>query len=162
LEQVVLFGYSVGGSMALCAAASMSDRVSAVISESAQAFMEDRTMHGLEVAKQTFSSPDQQDRLRRWHGERTEWILKAWLDVWTSPEFEDWTLAEVLPKVGCPVLTIHGDLDEYGTVAFPKMIADLSGGPATLLIFEGCRHVPHRERLEEVLAAAARFIQEST
>lgn len=159
IDRAILFGYSVGGSMALGAAAAMPERVFAVISESAQAFLEPRTLEGLETARRTFSSPAQVARLRRWHGEKAEWVLRAWLDVWTSPSFADWSLRETLPKVTCPVLTIHGDRDEYGSLAFPKTIARFSAGEASMLILEDVGHVPHRERPEAVLEATEAFIR---
>jgi pimeloyl-ACP methyl ester carboxylesterase len=158
LERAILFGHSVGGSMALCAAAALPERVGAVISESAQAFLEPRTFEGLEAARRTFSNPAQVERLRRWHGERAEWVLRAWLDVWTSPPFADWSLTETLPKVRCPVLTIHGDRDEYGSLAFPETIARFSGGEAAMLILEGGGHIPHREQPETVLSAVETFL----
>ena len=45
-------------------------------------------------------------------------MLDAWTDVWLSPEFASWTLEPDLPLVTCPVLVIHGDSDEYGSVRF--------------------------------------------
>jgi len=45
-------------------------------------------------------------------------VLDAWTDVWLSPEFASWTLEPDLPLVTCPVLVIHGDSDEYGSVRF--------------------------------------------
>jgi pimeloyl-ACP methyl ester carboxylesterase len=61
--------------------------------------------------------------------------------------------------VTCPVLAIHGDLDEYGSVEFPRRIASKVSGPSELAILEGCGHVPHRERKEEVLALASSFLE---
>lgn len=75
--------------------------------------------------------------------------------MWLAPEFRSWSLDALLPRVACPVLAIHGDRDEYGAVAFPHRIADLAGGPSEAVILEGCGHVPHRERREEVLQLAS-------
>jgi pimeloyl-ACP methyl ester carboxylesterase len=157
--KAVLFGYSVGGSMAICAAAADPERYVAVISESAQAFVEDQTLRGINLAQDRFSHPDQRAKLERWHGERTSWILHAWIDMWSDPSYANWSLAEVLPKVRCPVLAIHGNLDEFGSFAFPKMITELAGGPAESLLLDACGHIPHREMPEVVLNATVRFIE---
>lgn len=58
----------------------------------------------------------------------------------------------------CPVLAIHGDLDEYGSAEFPRRITQGVAGPSQLALLAGCGHVPHRERLEEVLRLSAAFL----
>jgi pimeloyl-ACP methyl ester carboxylesterase len=47
---MVPFGHSVGGAMAVATAARIPDRCAAVITESAQAFVEDRTVAGIRAA----------------------------------------------------------------------------------------------------------------
>jgi len=37
-------------------------------------------------------------------------------------------LAEVLPRVACPVLALHGALDEYGSTRHPELIGERCGG----------------------------------
>jgi pimeloyl-ACP methyl ester carboxylesterase len=159
IPSAALFGYSVGGSMALCAAASDPEAYVAVISESAQAFVEDQTLRGIEAARERFADPEQRAKLVRWHGERTDWILKSWMDVWSDPNYAGWSLREVLPQVKCPVLAIHGDRDEFGTFAFPRMIAGLASGESEMLLLKGCGHIPHREKAVEVLAAVERLLR---
>lgn len=121
--QFAVLGHSVGGAMALSLAASLAPRCVAVVSIAAQAFVQPRTLAGIEQARQAFADPDQRARLGRWHGERSDWVLSAWIDTWTAPGFADWSLAAVLPQVRCPALVIHGEDDEYGSVAFPQAIA---------------------------------------
>jgi pimeloyl-ACP methyl ester carboxylesterase len=59
------------------------------------------------------------------------------------------------------VLAIHGDLDEYGSVQFPRRITGKVGGRSELAILEGCGHVPHRERRDDVLRLSASFLGRS-
>ena len=157
LERFALFGHSVGGAMAIALAATVPG-CEGVVTLSAQAFVEDRSLDGIRAAWAAFEDPAQFARLARWHGERAAWVLDAWTGVWLDPAFRDWSLDAVLPQVRCPVLAIHGDQDEYGSAAFPRRIAAGAGGPAETLILEGCGHVPHRERREEVLARMAGFL----
>jgi pimeloyl-ACP methyl ester carboxylesterase len=158
LTRFVLLGHSVGGAMALAIAAAERDGCAAVITESAQAFVEPRTLEGIRAARAEFDRPEQFAKLTRWHGAKAHWVLDAWAGVWLSPEFRSWTLDLQLPAVRCPVLAIHGDRDEYGSVAFPRRIAAGVGGPSQLAILEGCGHVPHRERRADVLRLAASFL----
>ena len=85
-------------------------------------------------------------------------MLHAWIDTWLSPAFSNWSLAPDLPGVRCPVLAIHGDRDEFGSVEFPRMICRLAGGRSEAAILEGCGHVPHRDRPDDVLARLAKFL----
>ena len=55
-----------------------------------------------------------------------------------------------------PILAIQGHDDEYGTMAQVDRIAALRPG-TELLKLDGCRHSPHRDRPDAVLAAVARF-----
>lgn len=159
LDQYILFGHSVGGAMALCIAAHQPARCRAVIAESAQAFVEERTLEGIRAAQQGFQDPAQFARLTRWHSEKARWVLEAWTGVWLSPAFRGWTLEPCLSRVRCPVLAIHGDADEYGSVAFPQRIVAGVSGPARLELVQGCGHVPHREREPIVLGLVRDFLR---
>jgi len=158
IPQFVLFGHSVGGAMALVIAASLSEACDAVITEAAQAYVEPRTLSAIRSAKLQFSGPEQLEKLARWHGEKAVWVLDAWTEVWLSPEFVSWDLDQHLGKVKCPVLAIHGDLDEYGSVEFPRRITSKVTGPSQLAILEHCGHVPHRARRDEVLRLTSAFL----
>ncbi|HXY96714.1 MAG TPA: alpha/beta hydrolase [Steroidobacteraceae bacterium] len=161
LESFVLFGHSVGGAMAIAIAAAERQACAAVITEAAQAFVEPRTLAGIRAASAEFERPEQFARLSRWHGEKARWVLDAWAGVWLSPQFRRWSLDGELPRVRCPVLAIHGELDEYGSAEFPRRITGRVGGPSELAILEDCGHVPHRERREDVLRLTAAFLERS-
>jgi len=159
LTRYVLFGHSVGGGMALTHAAQAAGCV-AVVSESAQAFVEPRTREGIVAAKAGFAEAAQFARLTRWHGERARWVLDAWTETWLLPLFDDWSLSPWLARVRCPVLAIHGDQDEFGSHAFPRRIAAEVAGPSQLLLLDHCGHVPHRELPQAVLAGVYGFLQQ--
>lgn len=161
LGQYVLFGHSVGGGMALAAAAVAGDRCLAVIAESAQAFVEDRTLSGIREARNSFVDGAQFSRIARWHGERAKWVLDAWTEVWLSARFREWSLDPYLGQVHCPVLAMHGESDEFGSCAFPRRIVEGVAGPARMEILAACGHVPHREREGEVLKLVGSFLAES-
>lgn len=158
LDAFGLFGHSVGGAMALVIAATQGEACRFVVSESAQAFVEERTCDGIRAAQARFADPAEFARLARWHGARAQWVLQAWTQVWLDPGFAGWRLDAWLARVRCPVLLIHGDRDEFGSIAFPQCIARGVAGAARLALLEGCGHVPHRERAEDVLRLVAGFV----
>jgi len=158
ISNFLLFGHSVGGAMALVIAALHRGGCEAVTTEAAQAFVEPRTISGIQAAKKAFRDPEQFARIAKWHGENARWVLEAWTEVWLSLEFRAWSLEPYLGRVRCPVLAIHGDMDEYGSEDFPRRIREGVSGPSELEIVIGCGHVPHRERQNEVLRLTSSFI----
>jgi pimeloyl-ACP methyl ester carboxylesterase len=151
LERFVAFGHSVGGGMAVACAAAWPQRCRALITESAQAFVEDRTLAGIRAAQRAFAEPGQLDRLRKYHGDKADWVLHAWTDTWLAADFADWNLDEDLRRVQCPALILHGEHDEYGSARHPEHIAALLPTSSAMRILPGCAHVPHREQSEVVV-----------
>lgn len=158
LGRFAVLGHSVGGGMAIHIAARWADDCEALVTIAAQAFAEDRTLQGIRAAGASFAEPGALERLARYHGDKAPWVLSAWLDTWLSPGFAEWTLAPVLPAVRCRLLAMHGELDEYGSTAHPRMIAALAGGPATLQLLPGVAHLPQREQPDEVVRRVAAFL----
>ncbi|GFE85860.1 alpha/beta fold hydrolase [Steroidobacter agaridevorans] len=159
LDRFALFGHSVGGAMALRIAASLPESCEAVVTESAQCFVESRTLEGIRAAQTLFEDPAQLQKLAKRHGDRAQWVLDAWIKVWLAPEFRDWSLDPHLGRVACPVLAIHGDQDEYGSEEFPKRIASGVRGPSQMVLLNDCGHVPHRERSEQIVRLTASFLE---
>ncbi|MEZ4813749.1 MAG: alpha/beta hydrolase [Bdellovibrionota bacterium] len=159
LHRFALYGHSVGGAMAIVGAALKSELCDFVISESAQSFVEERTLQGIKKARASFRSPDLFSRLSKYHGDKAAWVLKAWTETWLAEEFRDWSLRSYLPQVKCPVLAIHGDNDEFGSVNFPKLICELAGASSRMLLLEDCGHVPHNECESQVFEEISRFVE---
>lgn len=160
-DRFIAFGHSVGGGMAVNCAAEFPAACAALITESAQAFPEDRTLDGVRVAREQFKDPKQVERLRKYHGDKADWVLAAWIETWLNPEFASWSLAPVLPRVSCPLLAIHGSDDEYGSTRHPEIIGQLSGGSAQVEIIAETFHVPHRERPGRIAELVAGFLASS-
>lgn len=151
VDRFSVLGHSVGGAMALIIAASHRSRCEMVVTEAAQSFVEQRTLDGIINATRAFSDPGQLKKLARYHGDKAQWVLDAWQGVWLSPDFASWKLDRYLGNVSCPVLAIHGDQDEFSSLAIPRRIIDHVNGPASLVVMENCGHVPHREYPGHVL-----------
>ncbi|MDR9440050.1 MAG: alpha/beta hydrolase [Halomonas sp.] len=157
LARFVALGHSVGGAMAAEIAGRHADGCEALITVAAQASIEPRTLAGIREAEQAFQSPGAMARLAKHHGDKAEWVLRAWVDTWHSEDFADWTLDSALPRVTCPTLAIHGEHDEYGSLAQPERIAGGVAGPTKMAILP-CGHVPHRECPERLIAALLPFL----
>lgn len=157
LNEFLLLGHSVGGGMAINIAACDPDCVG-IITIAAQAFVEALTLQGIRHTQEVFSDPVQIAKLEKWHGEKANWVLRAWTERWLSPEFGEWSLENCIDKVHCPALIIHGENDEYGSTAFPNYIANNISHPTTAVILKNCGHLPHKEKTEEVLQHVAHFV----
>jgi len=157
LNNYIIYGHSVGGAMAINIAADDKDCI-AVITEAAQAFVEELTLIGINKAKSAFKNPEKITRLEKWHGTKAKWVLNAWTEVWLSAEFANWSLASYIKQVTCPTLVLHGAQDEYGSRAFPEFIAKNVSGPSDMQILQNCRHVPHKEKPQEVIENVTSFL----
>jgi len=157
-ERFVAFGHSVGGAMAVCCGAVLINATSAIITESAQMFAEELTLRGITAAKAEYADSERFARLKRYHGEKTAWVLSAWTDTWLSREFANWSVRDELRSVRCPLLCLHGDRDEFGSLRHLEVAREFSGSAAETRVFQGLGHVPHREDPESVLTQAAAFL----
>ena len=160
LQKVMVFGHSVGGVMALTIASDNASKslCQAVISESAQAYVQKRTLTGILAAKEYFSNAQAFAKLVKYHGDKAQWVLAAWTDIWLDPAFACWSLEAHLRAVQCPVLVIHGDHDEYGTTDFAHRIAQGVSGFSQTVILENVKHVPHRQCPHQVMASISSFL----
>lgn len=151
IGRFIAIGHSVGGGMAVGCAAQHAADCEGLVTMAAQAFVEDRTVQGIEDAQHLFADPAQVARLAKYHGDKAQWVLDAWILSWLSPAFADWTLDADLAQVHCPSLVLHGELDEYGSRLHLERIAKGVQGTASSHLLQGCGHVPHREQTQLVL-----------
>lgn len=158
LERFIVLGHSVGGGMALSVAAHYPIQCQAVVAISAQAKVEQLTLDGIEAAKHQFKDQKLFQRLAKYHGEKTQWVLDAWTETWLAPDFSSWDLTAVLNQVYCPVQVIHGAADEYATQAQPEQIAAQVRGQVELYILEDCGHFPHQEKMTDVIQLVQKFV----
>lgn len=158
IEQFVVFGHSVGGGMAVHCAAHFPHACVALVTESAQAFLEDKTVAGIEEARALFKDSAQMSRLTKYHGDKAAWVLEAWVGSWLHPSFANWSLRHALPPVKSPTLVIHGIDDEYGSPKHPQMIAEITSASAHIEIMPDTKHIPHKEKTSEVVERVRAFL----
>lgn len=156
VEEPILVGHSDGGSIALIYAGTR-DKIRGAVVMAPHVFVEDLSVKSIAEAKVAFETTDLPQRLRRHHAD-AEKTFRGWNDIWLHPDFRDWNIEEVLPRVRCPVLAIQGFDDQYGTMAQLEAIARQVGGPIELLRLANCRHSPHRDQPGAALEAISRFV----
>jgi pimeloyl-ACP methyl ester carboxylesterase len=157
LTAFIACGHSVGGGMAVETAAHFQSRCQALVTIAAQAFVEDRTLEGIRIAQRGFQDPATLARVAKYHGQKAQWAVDAWIETWLSPDFAHWTLNQALAAVRCPVLAIHGEWDEYGSAEHPERIA---AGRGTARILPETGHVPHREKEALLIDVIDRFLKD--
>jgi pimeloyl-ACP methyl ester carboxylesterase len=150
----VLVGHSDGASIALIHAAA--HPVRALVLLAPHVFVEDLSVTSIAEARDAFATTDLRERMGRHHRD-AEATFRLWNDIWLAPEFRDWDITDVLPRITAPVLLVQGEHDQYGTLAQVEAVRDGVAGPAELVVLDA-RHAPHLEAPEATLRAAAQFI----
>lgn len=158
IQNFIVMGHSVGGGMATCCATTYPTRCQALITLSAQSMVEERTLNGIRQAKVAFQQDGQIDRLKKYHGEKAQWVLNAWTETWLSEQFSTWRLDDFLQQVHCPLLCMHGEFDEYGSIEQPQRFVQQTKGSSQLQIIQGAYHMPHKEKPEQVLKLIQDFL----
>lgn len=158
IDEFVVFGHSVGGCMGISVAAVYGERCRALVTVAAQTFVEEQTLLAIRAAKKALASPEQWQRMVKYHGDKAQWVLDTWVNTWVGNEDMSWDLFAPLRSLTCPVLAIHGKEDEFGSLAHPQSIKEHANIPVTLLLLADVGHVPQRENEASVLAETARFL----
>lgn len=163
IDKAILVGHSDGGTIALIGAASLPDKVVAIITEAAHVYADELTLKGIREAAEVYKTTNLGERLARYHGDRTDLLFRAWTETWLreschqNMDFQCW-----LPDIRCPALIMQGKQDQYGV---PEQVADICKGigeQAEACFVDGCAHIPHLEATEAVLELMSGFIQRVT
>ena len=151
-----LFGHSDGGSIALLHAGAFPTRVAGLIVLAPHIVVEDVSITNIELARQAYRSGGLRDGLAKHHDDPDS-AFWGWNDIWLSPAFRRWNITDELSAITCPLLAVQGLDDEYGTLAQVHGIAERVPG-TQLLELQDCRHSPHRDQPDRVIAAVKDFV----
>jgi pimeloyl-ACP methyl ester carboxylesterase len=154
IEKPVLLGHSDGASIALIHAAA--HPVAAVVALAPHVFVEPLCLTEIRAAKETYETGGLRTRMGRHHRD-PDAAFYGWNDVWLHPDFPHWSIEDVLPRIGCPLLLIQGEQDQYGTLAQLDAIERAVPGPVERVHLP-CRHAPQLEAPGATLAASTRFL----
>ncbi|WP_313001064.1 alpha/beta fold hydrolase [Chryseobacterium gleum] len=158
ITNVILFGHSDGGTIALITAAKYPERIKAVICEAGHIFVEDITLKGVYDAWEAYKTTNLPERLQKYHGDKVETLFKAWTETWTRDDYRTWNIEYLLKEITAPLLFIQGEADEYGTLDQVEKTVTQVSGSAEKYIIPNIGHTPHKEVPELVLGKAAEFI----
>lgn len=160
IDEVILFGHSDGGSIALLFASLYPEKTLAVIAEAAHIFVEDVTLNGVKKAVEMYNTTNLPERLEKYHGDKVETIFKAWTETWLSDDFSGFNVELLMQNITSPLLFIQGEKDEYGSLKqVSKTVEKVQGKSETLIIPE-IGHTPHKEIPELVIDKTVAFIKE--
>ncbi len=151
-----LFGHSDGASIALIYAAHFPDRLAGAVVVAPHSFVEPISIASIERACDAYVNQGLRERLARWHDD-VDSAFYGWSQAWLDPAFRDWTLLPELESIGCPLLAIQGNDDEYGTMAQIATIERAVPG-TTVVALDDCGHSPHRDQADAVIGAVGRWI----
>jgi pimeloyl-ACP methyl ester carboxylesterase len=154
LEHVVLFGHSDGGSIALLHAAR--HPVEGVIVMAPHVRVEKISVTSIAQAKEAYETTDLRAKLAKYHDD-VDGAFWGWNDIWLSPDFRDWNIEAEVTKISAPVLAMQGENDEYGTLYQIEEIQRRKPG-SRILSIPNCKHSPHRDQPDQVLALTQSFI----
>lgn len=161
VREAILVGQSDGASIALAFAGAHPGRVRGVIALSPHLFVEQRTLDQIRDQIRDFESGDLKSRLRRHHGSNTDALFARLVEVWTAQApGTRWGLEPHVSQVGCPVLAIQGEDDEFFSAAQLEALEALLPARLEKLRIPGSGHYPIHQARNEVLAASIRFVRE--
>lgn len=157
IRDPILVGHSDGASIALLHAAYGERPVRGLVLMAPHEFVEEQSLVGLRAARQAWENTDLAARLGRYHHD-AQGVFLAWNTLWLSPQFRAWNIEDCLPEIHCPILAIQGVDDEYGSLRQIEVIAE-EARDVDLVALADCRHTPHQDQPEAVLAAIERFVE---
>ncbi|MCX8533011.1 alpha/beta fold hydrolase [Chryseobacterium luquanense] len=158
INETILFGHSDGGTIASIAAAKYSEKIKAVICEAGHIFVEEITIKGVKEAFNTYNTTNLPERLKKYHGDKVDMIVKAWTEIWLSEKFRTWNVEYLLKNITSPLLFIQGENDEYGSLNQVEKTVSQVGGDAEKFIIPNVGHTPHKDSPEIVLNKSIEFI----
>ncbi len=151
-----LFGHSDGASIALLHAARFPHRVAGLVVLSPHILVEDVSVTSITQVRAAYLETDLRERLARHHDDPDS-AFWGWNDIWLHPGFRQWSIADELATIRCPLLAVQGLDDEYGTLEQVHGIARRL--PWTrVLELPDCGHSPHRDQPEALIAACQDFL----
>ncbi len=151
-----LFGHSDGASIALIYAAHRATRLAGLVVVSPHILVEDLSISSIEKTRRAYLESNLKDRLAPYH-EDVDSAFWGWNNDWLSPLFRDWTIAQELRAIACPLLALQGIDDEYGTL---EQVCGIRRevGHCEVAVLGDCGHTAHRDQPGEVIRLTSDFM----
>jgi pimeloyl-ACP methyl ester carboxylesterase len=154
----ILLGHSDGASIAAIYAGSVNDfRIRGLCLISPHFFTEPSGLAAIEETKAQFLNGNLRGKLAKYHAD-VDYVFHGWNGAWLDPDFRFWNIEDSIAHIRVPVLAIQGRGDQYGTLAQIDALVTGSYAPVDTVLFENCKHSPHLEQPERVIAAVSDFL----
>ena len=161
LKHFILVGHSDGASIALIYSGGIAlSKASALVLMAPHVFNESVCVENIALAKTAYETTTLRSKLERYHGDNVDNAFWGWNTAWLDPKFMDWNIEEYLPAIDVPILLIQGEGDQYATHAQLDAIQNQVDGIVTTKILPECKHSPHFDQPEQVLANIAAFLRD--
>jgi pimeloyl-ACP methyl ester carboxylesterase len=151
LDPPWLLGHSDGGSIALLFAAHRPASVAGVVALAPHTFVEPCTLVSIQAACAAYAGGTLRSQLARYH-DQPDSAFGGWSSAWLNPAFKDWSIAQEIRAIRCPVLAVQGLDDEYGSLAQLSAIKD-AVPHARVVELANCGHSPHRDQPDALMVA---------
>ncbi|MXO73000.1 alpha/beta fold hydrolase [Alteraurantiacibacter buctensis] len=158
MERAHWFGHSDGASIALIGANMHPGRVASLTLEAPHVLVEDLTHSSIAEVAARFPQTDMGERMKRYHADPIA-LFDDWSAIWLDPRFRDWNIEGLLGGISAPALLIHGHDDQYGTLDQLDRIAAVLAD-TTRVELPDCRHSPHLDQQDAVIAAVCGFLND--
>ena len=144
---VHLVGHSDGGTVALLVASRRPELVRSVCVIATHVRGDEITIGTLREFGPPARWPEQGRRaLMRDHGDDWERVGRGWHALWTSTEWESWSVVDELDGVGCPVLTVHDKRDPLSPPVHAETIVERVPHARALWLDTGDHDPQRKER----------------
>jgi pimeloyl-ACP methyl ester carboxylesterase len=162
IERALLFGHSDGGAMSVLAAAAHPKAVLGVCACSPTIALDLHMVRGMDVARQAFEHGGLRERLMRHHGDKTDAMFWGWHGPWSTDDAVQWSMAEQIAAVRCPVAAIFGQADDYGWRPSASALVHHGRMRMEVTALPGVGHDPQHKARDVVLAALQRTLRAAT
>lgn len=154
-----LLGHSDGASIALMYASAFASHVAGVVALAPHCFVEEVTVASIAALQAPEVRAPLLARLARYH-QAPHAVFEGWSSIWLDPAFRSWSIADRIPRIGCPILAVQGLDDEYGSLEQIRSIRRALPG-TRLLELASCGHSPHRDQPQALMAAICDFLNQN-
>lgn len=147
-DRPVLVGHSDGGTISLIYAARNPQKVQALVTVAAHAYVEEKMVISIRALRDQYENSERFRRgMRRVHGEKAHAVFYGWLNGWLKAENRDWDIRHLLPAISCPALIAQGTEDEH---ALPQHAQDIAAAipRGEIWLAEGANHMLPQEYAE--------------
>ncbi len=157
-RKIILFGHSDGGTIAVLYAAFFPENTLAVITEAPHFFIEDISVRGISNVLHAYEKHNLKTKLEKFHGKNTDSMFYSWTEILLSEKMRKWNIEHYISRITCPVLAIHGEKDNFGTIKQIETIKQNSKGEVELLVITDCGHVPHQQAKKQIMVKVIDFL----